>query len=357
MAPLTWRRCWLLAHRWLGLTLGLLLLVAALTGSLLILAEPLDRALHRHLFVAQHDAAGALEPVLQQLRAEFGPQAAFTLRPPREPGETLHAMVRGASWQGTVYFEPATARELGRRGHSEGFFNLLFELHSNLLAQDRGKAVLAAAALTYLVMLLSGVLLWWPARWRHAWTVKLRSGLSRTLFDLHRVVGAVMGVLVLVAVASGAYMAWRPLSAWVTQLSGRPPVTAPAPSAAPRGPALNLDAVVAQARERLPEGRVGYVQVPPVGPAPIRVRLQLPDDPHPNGLSSVWMQPDGQVVAVHRWSELDPGTRAYSYIYPLHIGTLGGMPMLLATLLAGMALAGFGVTGLWLWWRRRHALR
>jgi hypothetical protein len=39
-------------------------------------------------------------------------------------------------------------------------------------------------------------------------------------------------------------------------------------------------------------------------------------------LTSVWLHPlSGEVLAVHRWSALDPGTRAYSFIYPLHIGT------------------------------------
>lgn len=357
MARLTLRRCWLVAHRWLGLTLGLLLTLVAVTGSLLVVAGPLDEALHPQLFHAAGGANQALDPVLQRLRAEFGPQAGITLRPPRAPDESLHAIVRGP-WEGTVYFDPATAQELGRRGTTEGFSNLLFELHSSLLAGDVGKAVLAAAALAYAVMLVSGLVLWWPARWRHAWTVKTSAGLTRALFDLHRVAGTLLGLLVLVAVASGAYMAWRPLSGWVTSLSGdspvRPPTVQPRPGATP----LSLDAAVATARQQLPEGFVGYVQVPVQANAPIRVRLRLPDDPHPNGLSSVWLHPgSGEVLAVHRWSQLDLGAKGYSFIYPLHIGELGGSAMLAATLIAGVSLAGFGVSGVWLWWRRRQGAR
>lgn len=353
MARLTLRRCWLLAHRWLGLTLGVLLLGVAVTGTLLVVAEPLDKALHAHLFEAPGAGNAVLDPVLQRLRAEFGPGVSVTLRPPREPDESLQAMVRGA-WEGTVYFDPATAQELGRRGKEEGFFNLLFELHSSLLAGDAGKPVLAAAALAYAVMLVSGLVLWWPARWRHAWTVKTSAGLTRSLFDLHRVAGTLLGLLVLVAVASGAYMAWRPLSGWVTSLSGDTPVRPPAVQAVAGARWMPLDEAVAAARKRLPEGFIGYVQVPPQDKGPIRVRIRLPDDPHPNGLSSVWLHPgSGEVLAVHRWSQLDLGARGYSYIYPLHIGEIGGTATLLATLVAGLSLAGYGVSGLWLWWRRR----
>ena len=113
---------------------------------------------------------------------------------------------------------------------------------------------------------------------------------------------------------------------------------------------------MAVARQRVPDGMVGYVQVPARGTQPLRIRYRVPDDPHPNGLTSVWMHPGTlQVLAVNRWNELDTGTRAYSWIYPLHIGELGGRATWLLTLLSGLALAWMGVSGTWLWWRRRCA--
>ena len=54
--------------------------------------------------------------------------------------------VRGA-WDGTLYLDPATGAEQGRRGSHEGAYNLLFELHSSLLLEDTGKGILAFVAL------------------------------------------------------------------------------------------------------------------------------------------------------------------------------------------------------------------
>jgi uncharacterized iron-regulated membrane protein len=81
----------------------------------------------------------------------------------------------------------------------------------------------------------------------------------------------------------------------------------------------------------------------------------LPDDPHPNGLSSVWLDPnDGTVLGAMRWNHLDPGARAVAVIYPLHTGELGGMALEALVAMGGVVLGGLGVTGLWLWWRRRR---
>ena len=370
------RRWWKLLHRWIGLTLGPVLVLAAFTGSLMTVAQPLDEWVHADLFRVNPqvsvvagfperrvevgaDGAGVLERVRRQLASEFGPGASFRLRPPQQPDDSLWARVSG-TWNGVVYFDPRTAVELGRRGEHRALVNLLFELHSTLLMGEAGKAILAMASLAYLFLLISGLVLWWPKRWRHAWTVKLRGGTTRALFDLHRVGGSLLGLLIAVSVVSGAYMAWRPLSAAVTALSGVPAMVVPKLLATPDTTivatrAAPLDMHVVNACAALPAGRVAFVQVSASPSQPVRVRLKLPDDRHPIGLSSVWLHPvTAQVLVVQRWDQLDPGARAYSVIYPLHIGKLGGTMHTVAVAILGFALTGFGVGGIWLWWRRRR---
>ncbi|WP_254074089.1 PepSY domain-containing protein [Burkholderia sp. S171] len=60
---------------------------------------------------------------------------------------------------------------------------------------DTGKALLAFVALFYLLLLASGLVLWWPRSGRPHWRVELRKGTSRALYDLHRVGGATIGPL------------------------------------------------------------------------------------------------------------------------------------------------------------------
>lgn len=355
------RRLWLKAHRYCALTLGWLLALVALLGAALTVAHPLDHALHPELFARSAGASAstcALETVQARLRSEFGSQAAFTYRPPREPSDTLWVRVR-SDWNGTVYFDPADCAERGRRGEAEGFYNLLFELHSSLLLEDRGRAVLAITAATYLLLLASGLVLWWPARWPPTLRIRWNAGALRSVFDLHSVGGAVLGLLIAVSVATGAYMAWPPLRPFVSGLVGERPAAAPTlPRGGPSGPARPLDELVAVAHASFPDAMVGYVMSGGDAKRPVRVRLKLPDDPHPNGLSSVWLHPvTGEILASQRWSGLDFGHRIISVVYPLHSGALGGSlhPVLVG--LTGLSLAGLGGSGLWLWWRRRATKR
>lgn len=340
--------------------MGWLLAAVALLGATLILARPLDERWHPELFTSAPAspsvAAAPLESIRQRLLADFGRNTDLNFRPPRVAGESLRVAVRG-SWNGIVYFDPATGVEQGRRGDSEGFVNVVFKLHNSLFLGDAGKAILACAALGYLVLLASGLVLWWPRRWPPSLRIELRQGLVRGLFSLHRSAGAVMGIFIAVSVATGAWMAWRPLGDAVNFLAGAKAVKPPPLPELASVPATHatIDLLAARAQARFPRGVVGYIQVPAKPTRAVRVRIKAEGDPHPNGLSSVWLDPrSGDVLAVNTWNRLDPATRATAILYPLHTGELGGPLLESLVFLNGVTLGALGISGLTLWWKRRR---
>lgn len=354
----TLRSAWLACHRWTALGLGWILILSGLTGSLLVVARPVDRWLHPDYFVAQQQPAAAtvsLEALRARLAREFGPTAAFTFRPPRTDGATMEVLVRG-DWRGALYLHPASGAEQGRRGEHDSVVALLHGLHSALWLGQTGKAILALAALVYLLLAVSGIVLWWPRRWPPSLRIELGKGFSRASFDLHRTGGIVFALLLAVSMATGAYLAWRPIGGWISWLAGTPVVGAPKLPAAATGPALPLDALAAAAQAAVPDGRIGLFLYTPQLDRPLAVRMHVPDDPHPNGRSTVWLDPrTGQVLASHRWNALDPGTRINSVVFPLHTGELGGVMGETAVALLGLVLGMLGITGLVLWWQRRQA--
>jgi len=354
------RRLWLRAHRWTALGLGWVLILSGLSGALLVVAQPVQKWLRADLFVSRTvpvpgQPFAPLQPVLEGLRHQFGPKAALAFNPPKQPHDSLEVMVRSA-WRGSVYFDPYTGLEQGRLGESEGLVNVLFKLHSSLLMQSTGKALLAWVALCYVALLVTGLVLWWPRHWPPALKLELRKGLLRGLFDVHRTGGALLGGLILMSVVTGAYMAWRPIGGVLNWAAGHPAETAPRRVAGSSSAMASLDQILASAQAAWPGGRVSRIPIPTDPHSLMRVRFKLPDDPHPNGLTVAWIDPvTAGLVKQVRWDALDPGTAATAVIYPLHTGVLGGLALEILVACSGLVLSCLGISGLWLWWRRRQA--
>ena len=75
------------------------------------------------------------------------------------------------------------------------------------------------------------------------------------------------------------------------------------------------------------------------------------------GRSLVTSSRDGSEVLLRYDATADrPGTRLTNAIYPLHVAAVGGLPMKLAMVLAGL-LPGFLLVTGFLFWRRRRARR
>ena len=351
-----------LVHRWVGLAVAVVLFISGLTGVLLVGLRPLDRIVNAELFASGLAAqetwpADVYDEIARRLTAEF-PSSRLIYRLPRTPDASMQVHVVG-EWHGEVFFD-ASGAERGRRADGEGIFNWVFELHSSLLSEGTGKTVLFVCAIAYLLLFTAGLVAWWPKRLRSGFVLQLGRGPRRAVFDLHRVGGAVLGLVVLVSVSSGSYMAYRPLSVWIAHLAGSPPQPPPSLAAAPLDPLtqprLRLSSVIATADTALGQSRVSIVDWPPAGG--IRVRKQLSDEVHPNGLSSVWLDPStGAVVRETAWRDADAAVRGFEFIYPLHIGELGGWIHSVLILIAGVALAFLAGSGPFLWLSRRWARR
>ena len=107
-----------------------------------------------------------------------------------------------------VWVHPVTLKVLKATPEDDRFMKLVFRLHGELLLGDRGSMAVELAASWAMVMILTGLYLWWPRKrrglGRGALYPRLRAG--RRLFwrDLHACAGVWVSALALFLLVSGA---------------------------------------------------------------------------------------------------------------------------------------------------------
>ena len=113
------------------------------------------------------------------------------------------------------------------------------------------------------------------------------------------------------------------------------------------------------AHRALPDGRIVFVDVPSARNTPIRVRVQVPGDPHQRFPGSYVFihQPSGRVLAVHDVRRGGTGTFLVSWVRTLHDGTIGGMGTRILAVLVGFMPTLLFATGILHWMRRIRTAR
>ncbi len=203
------RRAAFQVHLWIGLAIGLYVVVLSLTGSVLVYRNELDRyfSTPRAVFTETARAMSADELRAAAGRAYPGWEVTDvvegrTVRRPagrggrggnRPPDPTASVTVQRGEERKDRLFDPYTGTDLGD-STTQAQLSILWmvRLHDELL-MDRpdGPWWNGLLSLVFTLLVVTGAVVWWPgvARWRRSLTIKWSSGWRRLNWDLHSALG------------------------------------------------------------------------------------------------------------------------------------------------------------------------
>lgn len=364
-------------HFYAGILVSPTLLVVTITGALYIFRSEIEDLAHAELrFVAPAgERAGAQAQVDAAVEAFPGrPPASIEL--PADPERS--SVVRLGEGRGAlaVHVDPYRARVLGaidsdRPGWTEAFFTTVLKIHRELLAGWPGRLVVELTVGWTILLLATGLYLWWPRRGGDpagVWWARLRAKPYTVLRDLHTVLGFYLLAPIAVIAVSGLFycLVWGEAFHWATR--GRPeasgggthptPATVVGDSDPTPMPTLSLDRIEALARARYPDRNLSITLPEPVSQTVSLSAGNDYDNSYGPFVSARFEldRRDGRMV-LHSTLAEDERYWWHGWAYPLHVGSVLGPTTKVIWLVACLVLAAMPVSGLWMWWLRRPAGR
>jgi len=125
---------------------------------------------------------------------------------PAAPEAAARVLLRSEAGSRRVYVDPTSLAILGSVSERDRFMKQIFRLHGELLMGNRGSNLVELAASWTIVMVLTGLVLWWPRQRRGlAGVVWPRLHGGRRLFwrDMHAVTGVWISLVTLALLFSG----------------------------------------------------------------------------------------------------------------------------------------------------------
>lgn len=374
-------------HRWLGLTIAAALVVTGLTGAILPFQHEItDWVAPDIMGVTQpKDGAAALSglELARKVESETGAQVSYIALSPRTD-RALAVFVSPAPGQpapafNEVFIDPNSGALTGAVNYgalSEHRVNLMpfvLSVHYTLAAGQTGRTVLGIAALLWLVMSLTGLILSLPAaansvqaffrRWKPAWLVRTDKGSTVLVHDVHRASSLWIWPLMLVfawsAVAFNLPQVHVPVQRALGAEGLYPLVTNPSPA---QGDVMTWETAVANGEKLMAKeakargfsiyGPTALSLAPYANAMGYYARTTL-DNPSNHGSTVVWFdQVSGEQIgfgAPFGFTAADASEKA---LHILHTADGLGWPYRVAVSLFGLTTAGSAIAGVLLWYRR-----
>ena len=341
-----------LLHRWAGGLIGLFLAVLGLSGALLVHKDAYLRATLPHAADPPRQDVASIAAAAEKIFAAPDAPRSIILASERFG---LHRLNYGDGGRG-AYADQTGEIVANWTSKWERPEIWLFDLHHHLLTGDAGELAAGIMAVVGLGFVITGVILWWPARRLFALRAWPANMSRNAVVRQHRDLGVVTAPLLFVSLLTGVMMTLPAVedlllapftSPAAMAAASKPPAVTGGPPAAD----LDVAALLTAARARHPDGELRIISRPARPGGLISLRMRQQAEWLPNGRTMFWFDPaDGRLVASRDAQALPLGLRIANAEYPIHAAKVGGLPYRLVMTVSGLTLTLLGTLAVWSFW-------
>lgn len=358
-------------HLWAGLGSGLVLFVVCLSGTIYTFRTEIDEWLNKEKFYFELDNKAQWDPdsLMGAVQKKENAIVASVTIPAKENKywtvslKPANPQKKGKELRGKqVLLNPYTAEVAPVPETGSGkFFLAMMKLHRWLLLEQKtGRVIVGTATLIFVFLLLTGIILWIPKKWRYwkqAFVILFSGKWKRLNHDLHNVLGFYTFLLLLVMGLTGLCWSFdwyrngmsRLLGAPVLQRGGGKPVLSKTTS----GTTVALASVINRGNQSFTQKGT--------------IRIAMPEDSagvfsfsknHEDGFNVaktdkvILDQYSGEILKVEKFSDKNRGEKIAASIKPLHTGEIYGWFSKIVYFICCLIATSLPVTGTIIWWNK-----
>lgn len=378
----------LFLHRWLGLITGLVVLLLSITGCLFTFHQEISEWVRHDTFFADEVPANHQTLPVTELQAKAAEaldteHLPYGLTTYKDPGRNWSAMLYKSgvdSWTyfgsmevyKTAYINPYTGQIEGIVNEKKDFFQIIKGIHwSLLLATPIGQPIVVWSTVIFLVLLITGMVLWWPKKWNKAgwqksFKIKWGSTWRRVNYDLHNVLGFYFLIISIIIGFTGLYwyfpFAKKSLHFMASGEYKLPETTSKTVvTKTPASLALTTSSPIQNAYtnawEEFPEAYSIALTAPADSEGTITATVRPDGQTYYSRSTLQFDQDNGELIRAARYEDQSAGAKLVAMNYDIHVGAIAGIPGKIIVFLASLICGSLPVTGFIIWWDREQRKR
>lgn len=356
-------------HLWPSLVSAIILIFVCITGTIVVYGDEIMAWSAGNAKYVQEVGKERLpmETLMANLKKELpaygNPGYAVIYKDPRR--SVRFNMFSRKDGLRMVYVDPYTGKIL-KTDASIYFFYITAHLHNSLLLGKIGQWIVDIATIIFLVELITGLILWWPAKWTRAsreasFKVKWNAKFKRLNYDLHNVIGFYALSICLILTVTGLIIAFKPFAKFTVEAFGGNAShgweeTLPAFEDGKVPADINKTVFTLFAQNpRAKEAQVPTYKIDSAGSYGLKLARTIGLKSADNAIIYFIDRYSGQPIDVPREAAMHELVE--NWYWSLHMGTWLGPWGKLATFVGGLVSTSLPITGFLIWWGRRKRKR
>jgi len=360
-------------HRWLGLLTGLVVITVSLTGCVYVFVDELKAVFYPdRIFVhADNQPLQPLSVMMANAQIAVGKNVRISrcdIYPAPNRSWIFRAMKTNPDGIGhwdyyqyyyRIYVNPYTGGVIHIEDTRNEFFQLMLSLHTDLLLGHRiGQPLVGSCILLFIVLLISGLVLWWPKKankkaLKQAVIINWKAKFKRLNYDLHNVFGFYVLLPALVIALTGAVYAfkWVDTSLYYVFSGGKEKVERrpPVPKVPATKTAVALDKALNDVLHTYPKADMISTRFQDQDGAPyeFQVRLRPGRTYHFHWL--FYDPAKGRLLYHYGTTDLQLAEKVRALNFDLHVGSFAGLPGKILAVCICLICASLPITGFMIW--------
>lgn len=345
-------------HLWLGIVSGMVVLIVALTGTLLVFEEELEHTFHSSFFFVDIPADAVrlpLDELVATVQAKHpGYQGGNIKIEPEKNRSIIFLLQKDNKKESLLYVavHPYTGKIIETLPASRRFFTIVLQLHRYLCMGATGKIITGISCSIFVFLTISGLVLWWPKRnnRKQRFRVKWGASFKRLNWDLHAVFGFYTNVVLLVISLTGlvwSYPFVNKLLFYAFNGTFKAEKVTPPASKAQKGTGIAyFEKILVTTNEKL--AYHGSVTIQFNGDTvAIAAFKQNFDAAVDNIYDFLYFESGtGRLLKTRLHKDESAGMKARRLIFPVHTGSLFGWPTKIIAFVCALVAATLPVSGL-----------
>lgn len=340
-------------HLWLSVPFGLIITIICLSGAILIFERDFG-----HIGQAEVSSHGRLplpmDSILRSAEAYLDGSNKIVGVSTYPDSEHAYKLMLAKPAMAALWIDQYTGQVIGRYERAE-IFKLASAGHRRFFGKAKsegasgastGKLIIGITTISLLLIIISGIIVWWPKRgqWKNKLKISISHGAYHFWFDFHCVGGVISAAVLIICILTGLNWSFGWYRSTFYSVLG----SEPAKSSSHKTPADNFPAWAA-----------AYSQIQAENPdSEIRIYQDEADVVvggygNQQATTTYKIDPDdGTILSVKPYDEKVKSNHIKGWIYSLHVGSWLGWFTKILYLICVIIGAILPLSGYYLWIKR-----